>query len=648
MSRDDGEPTSRPAAHPLRPLTSEETSAASAIVKADRRWHEQRRFFGVWLHEPHKNDLADAVSRRADAVLVDRASGQTSEVTVDLNDQHVVVWRDLDGDHAAYLMSEYMDAIEIAKHDPRYVAAMAKRGITDLDSLHCDTWPAGNFGVPEEQGRRLVRVVSYLRHGPDDNGYAHPIEGVVATVDATSREVIELVDGGVIPVPQECGNYRVEDLGEAAVTLKPLEITQPEGASFTIDDSEIRWHRWSLRATLHPLDGLVLHTVGWDSGERVRPVLHRASLAEMVVPYGSTAVGSRWKNAFDSGEVGIGRAPLVNSLKLGCDCLGEIHYLDAVQADENGDPFVIPNAICIHEEDVGILWKHTDLNTGAVEVRRNRRLVVSSIHTVGNYEYGFYWYFYLDGTIEHETKLTGILQTEAALATDDSVAAHATRIGPDLFAPYHQHLFCMRLDLDVDGGGDQTVEEVELAAAPRDHELNPYGNALERRVTPLLTGAEGRRTIDATTGRHWRVVNTASVNRLGQPVAYKLVPGSAPTLLAREESSVAARAEFARANLWVTAYDREQTRAAGYPTGSIGGGGLPAYVDSDASIAETDVVLWFTYGVNHIPRLEDFPVMPVERAGFSLIPSGFFDRNPALELAPPPGHAHGDGAGSCA
>jgi primary-amine oxidase len=639
MSTQAVEPVKQSSPHPLRPLTAAEMSLASSIVKADGRWQEQHRFFGVWVHEPHKADLIGGSPRRADVVLVNRGSGQTSEVTVDLADEKVVDWCDLAGDHAAYLLSEYVEAIQVIKGDPRFISAMAKRGITDLDSLQIDPWPAGNFGVPAEQGRRLVRAVSYLHHGERDNPYAHPVEGVVATVDVTTMEVIEVVDGGVIPVPEECANYGAEDFADELVTLKPYEIAQPDGPSFTINDSEIRWHRWRLQASLHPLEGLVLRTVGWDDGDRVRSVIHRASLAEMVVPYGSIGIGSRWKNAFDSGEIGMGRFPFVNSLKLGCDCLGEIRYLDSVQADESGEPFVLPNVICVHEEDVGILWKHTDYH-GRAEVRRSRRLVVSTIHTVGNYEYGFYWYFYLDGTIELEVKLTGILQTEAALEGDSVVPEHATRIGPELFAPYHQHLFCIRLDLDVDGADNQTVEEVEMAAAPFDPERNPYGNGLVRRVTPLLTGAEGRRHVNANTARHWRISNAGSLNRLDQPVAYKLLPGSAPTLLALDESAVAGRAEFARANLWVTAYDREQTRAAGYPTCSAGGGGLPAFVEPEGAIADADVVLWFTFGVNHIPRLEDFPVMPVERAGFSLIPSGFFDRNPALEMAPPAGHDH--------
>src|SRR4029434_4895410 len=94
------------------------------------------------------------------------------------------------------------------------------------------------------------------------------------------------------------------------------------------------------------------------------------------------------------GEYGIGT--LANALENGCDCLGEIRYLDAVVNDSRGSAVTLPNAVCMHEEDAGILWEHVASRRGSTEVRRSRRLVVSSISTVGNYEYGFYWYFYQD------------------------------------------------------------------------------------------------------------------------------------------------------------------------------------------------------------------------------------------------------------
>src|SRR5262249_4949117 len=150
---------------------------------------------------------------------------------------------------------------------------------------------------------------------------------------------------------------------------------------------------------------------------------------------------------FDAGEWGLGR--LANSLSLGCDCLGEIHYFDAVTATETGEPYALPNAICMHEEDYGILWKHHDLMGGRSEVRRSRRLVISSIATIGNYECGFYWSFSPDGTTHREVKLPGIMPPQPRPPGDRS--RYATAIARGLPAPVPQPLFPARLDVDVDG-----------------------------------------------------------------------------------------------------------------------------------------------------------------------------------------------------
>jgi primary-amine oxidase len=122
-------------------------------------------------------------------------------------------------------------------------------------------------------------------------------------------------------------------------------------------------------------------------------------------------------------------------------------------------------------------------------------------------------------------------------------------------------------------------------------------------------------------------------------VAYKLVPGPAPTLLATPDSSVGQRAGFARHNLWVTPYSPDQRRAAGdYPNQHSGGDGLLGWTEADRSLVGTELVAWHTFGVTHVPRPEDWPVMPVEYCGFHLFPVGFFDRNPSLDVPPPADH----------
>jgi primary-amine oxidase len=389
--------------------------------------------------------------------------------------------------------------------------------------------------------------------------------------------------------------------------------------------------------TMDPIEGLVLRQVGYEDGGRRRTIAYRAAVSEMVVPYGDPGSLHGWKNAFDVGEWGLGR--MANSLRLGCDCLGEIRYLDAIFSSEQGHPYTVQNAICIHEEDYGILWKHNDQRTARNEVRRSRRLVVSFIATVGNYDYGFYWYFYLDGTIQFEVKLTGILSTMAVSPGQEP--RFAPLVAPQLAAPVHQHLFNVRLDMEVDGTRNCVYE---IDTAPVTHgEENPWSNAFEAVATLLETEQQARRLVDERRSRTWKVVNHESLNHLGLPVAYQLLPGAVPTLLADPESSVGRRAAFATYNLWVTRFAPEELRAAGdYPNQHVGGEGLPAFTSKDRALVDEDIVVWHTFGVTHIPRPEQWPVMPVEYTGFTLVPAGFFDRNPALDV-PPLDAGHGTG-----
>jgi primary-amine oxidase len=346
----------------------------------------------------------------------------------------------------------------------------------------------------------------------------------------------------------------------------------------------------------------------------------------MTVPYGDPSVTQARKNAFDVGEYGLGM--LANSLKLGCDCLGEIHYLDAHVCDAAGNIIPLPQAICIHEEDVGIGWKHTDFRTEDVEVRRLRRLVVSFICTVGNYEYGIYWHFYQDGRIENEIKLTGILSTGGL--DDGESSRYGTSLGPNLYGPNHQHFFCTRIDTQIDGTANSVVE-VNTVAAPENE--NPLGNAFYGEQTVLQTEQQAQRRIDPMTGRFWKVTSAVRKNKMGGATGYKLMAGENILPFATKDSSIRQRAGYMWNHLWVTPYDREQNWPAGkYPNQHAGGAGLPEWTSANRSVENTDIVLWYVMGHNHLPSLEDWPVMPVASIGFTLKPSGFFDQSPAMDL----------------
>ncbi len=621
--------------HPLLPLSTDELQRGMDIVRAAGVVTSDRVLvsFAV-LDEPTKDELATWTvgapwDRRARFVLFDRDLGEVIELVVSLTAAAVVAEERVPGMQTALLGIECIEVMAALRTDERFQAALALRGITDMGMVQIDPWPAGRFGTPEEEGRRITRVVAYLRTDKTDNGYARPIEGILCYVDLATSEVIAVEDHGVVPLPPNDGNYHADRVANLRTDRRPLEIVQPEGPSFEVDGNEIRWQKWRLRASMHPIEGLVLHTLGYEDDGRLRPVLHRAALSEMVVPYGSTSPMHRWKNAFDAGEWGMGR--MANSLELGCDCLGVIHYLDATMISEQGQPYTTKQAICVHEEDYGILWKHQDMHGGTTEVRRRRRLVISAIHTVGNYEYGFFWYLYEDAMIQLEVKLTGIMSTQAV--APGSTLDHAAWIAPGLAAPHHQHLFNVRLDFDVDGTTN-SVYEVNVDPDPPGPD-NPWGNAFRPVATLLDHEQAAQRNVDPARSRTWKIVNPSVHNALGEPVGWKLVPGSTPTLLGAPGSSIFSRAGFATHNLWVTPYERDERRAAGeYPNQHAGGDGLPAWTAADRPLADTDVVVWYTFGVTHIPRPEDWPVMPVEYTGFTLVPFGFFDRNPALDVAP--------------
>ncbi|MBC8091337.1 MAG: tyramine oxidase, partial [Pseudonocardia sp.] len=421
-------------AHPLEPLSADEIAAAAAILRDVKELTPAHRFVFVALHEPPKAAVlaGGPLPREAHVVLYERGARATYEAVVSLTEGGVVSWTLVEGVQPPIMAEEFESCEAVVVADPRWQEAMRRRGVEDFSLAMVDPW-ASSWTGPEDSPseRRIARPLTWLRSAPGEHGYARPVEGLIVVVDLDAGVVVDVTDHGVVPFPTQPGNYEEPWLSEPGnvpaydgprTDVKPIEITQPDGPSFTVDGHLVTWQKWSVRIGFTPREGLVLHQLAYAG----RPIVHRASLAEMYVPYGDPAPTHRFKNVFDQGEYGVGW--LANSLTLGCDCVGHIHYFDGVVNDNDGAPVVIPNAVCMHEEDAGIAWKHTDFRTGAVQVRRRRRLVLSTIVTVGNYEYGYFWYLYTDGTIEYEVKLTGVIST-AAIAPGET-PAHGTLVAP--------------------------------------------------------------------------------------------------------------------------------------------------------------------------------------------------------------------------
>ena len=627
-------PPLQAAAHPLDSLTEAEINATAKIVRSDKRFPEEALFASLVLKEPAKGDViafkpGAPFPRQASVVLLDGARNRTFEILVDVARSSIVSWTEVKGVQPVVLEAEYDALVEIVKKDTRWLAAMAKRNIKP-DDVQLDYWAVGQVAV-RHQGKRLLRAVSYYK-GTQTNFYGRPIEGVGVLVDMTAKAIVEFIDTGVVPLAPPSQELDEKSTG-VRERPKPLTITQPQGASFTITGQEIAWQKWRFRYTMHPREGLVLQQVGYEDGGRVRPILYRASLSEMAVPYGDPDANWRWRSAFDVGEYGMGR--LASQIEENTDAPPNAKLMSAWFAGDDGEAYEAKNVVGIYERDGGMLWKHYEALTKTNESRRARQLVIFFIATIGNYDYAVNWVFHQDGTLELDAALTGIMLPKGT--KEVKAAGHGLShpgghlVSANVVAPHHQHFFNFRLDFDVDGPAN-AVHEMNtraMAAGP----ANPSLNGMVMEETRLASESLAQRRMNMTSARHWSIVNPTATNALGHYTSYIIVPGVNSIPYIGPASQVRKRAGFINQHFWATRYRADEMYAAGaYPNQSLGGAGLTAWVANNEPLASQDVVVWYTMGITHIPRPEEWPIMPVTHVGFKLIPGGFFSRNPALDV----------------
>lgn len=624
------------ATHPLEPLNADEFRQTATILRRDGLVSDSFRFASIELKEPPKEEVkawrpGDAVPRTAFAVVLDRAENKTYEATVDLTGAAVAAFEHIAGVTPNFTVDEFHAVDEAMREHPDVIAALAGRGFTDMSLVLMDVWTYGAAMMPEQhRHRRLGWCDLWARETPEGNPFAHPISGLKLLVDLNTLELLEIEDHHDYGHPAVDAEYVPSVRGTTVRTdLKPLHITQPQGASFTVEGTELKWQNWTMRLGFNYREGPVIYQVTFDDHGTSRDVAYRMSFAEMVVPYRDPTFDHYRRTAYDIGEWGLGF--MTTSLELGCDCLGEVVYVDATLHDWMGAPREIKNAICLHEEDNAVLWKHVDERAGA-EVRRQRRMVVSCHVTVANYEYLVYWRFYQDGNIECEVRATGIMVT-TPFPEGEQAPPYGTVVDKNSYAPYHQHFIVARLDLDIDGHAN-TVMEVDSVAPPVSEE-NPYGLALVTRSTPIRSEAEAGRDYDWSTQRAWKVVNPNKVNKHGTNVSYKLAPGACFPAMMDPSTPQFLRAPVIGHTLWVTKNSADERWPAGaYPVQSAVDTGMSEWIKDDASLENADVVLWYVFGIHHITRVEEWPIMAVDTVSFWLKPSGFFDQNPSLDAAP--------------
>jgi primary-amine oxidase len=641
------------AAHPLDPLSGEEIARAFALLQARfgesaELPHADLLFPLLALREPAKSALADpaqpAPTRRAEAQIFHWPSNRLWLAEIDLSAQRLSAFeRAPEGSQPALSADEYEAAAKALRAYKPWRRALAARSV-DPERAHVEVWASGHVALSEALMRtlshgkatRLVRCLTFAgpsggKKAAPHNPYLRPVDGLVALIDLNARRVVHMTDvASEQTVSADTGNAQRSD-----TAFKPLKVQAPRGPTFMLNGQEVRWGIWQFRVALHPREGLVLYDVRAESRAKLRKVAQRMSLSEIYVPYGFGDPEWSWRSALDVGEYNAGMAS--HELAPERDVPANARFIAATLASSRGPSAKHPQgssriarAIAVYERDAGVLWTRTEPATGARDTRVARELVVTWSTWIGNYIYGFDWVFRQDGSIEVQVQLTGTLLHRSHSARAERAAP---KVGKDaqgvwIAAPTHQHFFNFRLDLDVDGSDNHVMESDLVPLGQGD-----AGNAFDKQKSALTQ--EGAR--DAPFERKWCVMSSSQTNVVGEHPAYTLEPGAVIKPLSRDDYPGLMRAQFAKHTLWVTRFADDERFAAGpFPNQANAADGVSRYVSPAEKLTPStgdDVVLWYTLGLSHVPRLEDYPVMNVERVGFRLVPHGFFDRNPALGAA---------------
>jgi primary-amine oxidase len=608
------------AQHPLDPLSGAEIQRAVAILRQSNHLTADARF-GTISVQPR--DKTPSPSRAARIVGYDWAKNEGFLAVVDLSGGRVESWAVVDSEPPMRLLA-IRRAEEIAHADPRWVAAMRERRI-DTARVSILVGLPERAKLPRVGSDRVINGTTYLRDAVPPGDIAG---GLGLRLNLTKGRA-EAVDDAHRPVqkPEPAVARMLESPRPA---LKPLRIDQPAGSNVRVAGNQITWDRWSFRVGIDPRRGLEVHDVWFDDAGRKRSVLYSGSVSEIVAPYGDSSFSSWYPR--DEGDYGMGIYSR-SSAVVANDAPANALFLDATSHDHLGRPITVPRAIAVYERDGGVLWRHAN------QSRRARQLVVSGFSTIDNYDYQFSWIFNQDGAIDGEVVLSGIMNVSGGRAFDSTHAeGHAQTghvVAPPVNAPNHQHFFSYRLDLDVYGQAN-TVYSMDAAAVSADR--NPKGELFVMSERPLATERAAASDVSFASARAWRVVNTHTRNALGQFTGYTLVPCAATPAFARPGSAPMRTAGFIAHQLWVTPYAPNELYAAGeFQNLALDNQGLPTWTAADRRVGDTDVVLWYTLGITHIPRPEDWPYMPAHRGGFRLVPTSFFSRAPVLDVPAVPG-----------
>ena len=510
---------------------ADEMTAAVAILRREPPARRACPLHGLTLQEPPREQavLASgrAVERAAFAVLLDNADGRTYEAVVSLTAGAVTSWEHVPGVQPPIASTSSWSARRSSRASPEWQAAVRKRGVTDFDLCMVDPWSNGNYGADEDGQLRLVRALTWVRTSPLDNGYARPIENVITVVDLNAMKVVRVEDGAVVPLPPERrqlhrgGRRRPAHRPEAA-----RDHASRRARASTSTATRCAGRSGGFRVGFNRREGLVLHTrhatttasasgrswTGPRSCDMVVPVRRsaaRTTTAGTPSTWASTA-SACCANSLDARLRLPGRDPL-------------LRRRPDRQPAASRSP--IPNAICLHEEDAGILWKHIDMAhratsrcgaRGGWSSRSSRRSATTSTASTGTST--------RTARIQLEVKLTGII-SNGALAAGRRRRTWGSWSRPGVYAPIHQHFFNARLDMTSTARATRSTRSTPSPTrpGPRTRSTNAFHEASRR---CCARESEAQRIIDPLSARYWRIANPDVAERAwASRSAYRLVPG---------------------------------------------------------------------------------------------------------------------------
>jgi primary-amine oxidase len=647
--------------HPLDPLDGEELTGIRDILAQSDLFSKNTNFAWIQLVEPPKKIVegfqpgAD-FPRRAYVAAIDYDKGKTYRVVVDLRSGKIASLDDLGAQQPGLTSEDSAIAQAIVDGDPRIKEALTRRGFKIPDrvstAVRVQYLSVGIDRTLDQENHRLMRILFAPDQGAAVSSF---IEGLMVVVDLYARKVIRFHDVPGAPNVQAPHDVLDPDLSPIVAT-SPVVSPQPDRHNFVVEGHVVTWRNWRLRFGFNLREGLVLYQIGFNDAGRLRPILYRASVSEVLTAYGDPDQFWSWMQIFDEGCFGLGYESTPG--RPGRELPANAMTLAAVVPDPTQQKFsdLLADRIYLYERDGGNLIYHQQGDRTVYA--RATELVIGSLVSLGSYTYAFNWVFRQDGSFAFETELSGVIQTKLVRGNDCGTCAAIVQgpgsngesriyqpggddqfgglIYPTLVGISHQHWFNLRLDFDIDGTGNAVMES-NVKRAPRTMPNDATANGAPIEVTRTVFGqaVEAKRDMNHDTSRSWTIYNPSALDGRWRPAGYTLMPtGNTAAIFPRSREREAVG--FALHHLWVTPQREEQLYAAGaYPNQAKSNYAdtLYSYADT-SSVYDKDIVVWYSLGDTHVPRPEDFPLMSSKKLAVGFHPDGFFQYNPALG---PPG-----------